>query len=259
MPTSHLSNMNKNYYLTVKLKASDTGSAVLVKQDGYYYLLTAAHVCDNYTGEEPVVLTYIDGKEKEVINPEMALSPKEEFDVCVMKLPEEVVMAIASNVKCATFEGSGYLCEIDGFPSNAIDKKFRIENACHISQESEAGNELYVKFDEVCKEGLDMQYMESGFSGAGVFVDSNGEKYLVGIVHRVDEHRNQFVGWKMQEINEVIKGKGWTEIPLIPIELRQNIIDQYNKLIGNTEFVLRRIKNKIVGQIKLSRQVYKFR
>lgn len=257
MPTSHLSNMNKNYDLTVKLKASDTGSAVLVKQDGYYYLLTAAHVCDNYTGEEPVVLTYIDGKEKEVINPEMALSPKEEFDVCVMKLPEEVVMAIASNVKCATFEGSGYLCEIDGFPSNAIDKKFRIENACHISQESEAGNELYVKLDEVCKEGLDMQYMESGFSGSGVFVDSKGEKYLVGIVHRVDEERKQFVGWKMQKINEVIKGKGWAEIPLMPIELRQHIIDQYNKLIEKTESVLKRIKNSIIGQIQLPRKEYK--
>ncbi len=81
-------------------------------------------------------------------------------------------MAIAANVKCATFEGSGYPCEIDGFPSNAMDHKLRIENKCHISQESEVGNELYVKLDEERKDGMEMQYMESGFSGSGVFVDS---------------------------------------------------------------------------------------
>ena len=84
-----------------------------------------------------------------------------------------------------------------------------------------------------------MQYMESGFSGSGVFVNSNGEKYLVGIIHRVEEERNLFIGWKLQKINEVIKGEGWTEIPLIPIELCQQIINQYNKLIENTEFVLK--------------------
>ena len=38
-----LINMNKNYDFIVKLKASNTGSAVLVKQNDYYYLLTAAH------------------------------------------------------------------------------------------------------------------------------------------------------------------------------------------------------------------------
>lgn len=252
-----LINMNKNYDFIVKLKASNTGSAVLVKQNDYYYLLTAAHVCDEYTGKEAVVITDIDGNENEVIPTEMEISPKEEFDICVMKLPKDVAMAIAANVKCATFEGSGYPCEIDGFPSNAIDKKLRIENNCHICQESEVGDELYVKWDEVCKDGIEMQYMESGFSGSGVFVDSNGEKHLVGIIHRVDEDRSQFVGWKMQKINEVIKGKGWSEISLVPIELRQQIIDQYNKLIENTESVLRRIKNKIVGQIQLSRQEYK--
>lgn len=249
--------MNKNYDFTVKLKASDTGSAVLVKQDGYYYLLTAAHVCNELMGEKPVVLTDIGGNVHEAVTPEMAFSPKMEFDICVMKLPEDVVMAIASNVKCATFEGYDYPCEIDGFPSNAIDKKLRIENKCHIAQESETGKELYVKLDEVPKEGLDMLYMESGFSGSGVFVDSNGEKYLVGIVHRVDVDRNQFVGWKMQKINEIIKGKGWTEIPLVPIELRQQIIDQYNKLLENTESVLKRIKNSIVGKIQLPRLEYK--
>ncbi len=252
-----MSNMNKNYNYTVKLKASDTGSAVLVKHDSFYYLLTAAHVCDEHTEKESVVITDIEGNENNVIPTEMTISPKKEFDICVMKLPEDLVMAIASNVKCATFEGYGYPCEIDGFPSNAIDKKLRIENNCHISQESEVDDNLYVKWNEVRKDGDDMQYMESGFSGSGVFVDSNGEKYLVGIIHRVENERNLFIGWKMQKINEVIKGKGWTEIPLIPIELRQHIIDQYNKFIENTEFVLRRIKNNIVGQIQLPRQEYK--
>lgn len=249
--------MNKNYDFTVKLKANDTGSAVLVKQNESYYLLTAAHVCDEYTGEVPMVITDINGNENEVTPNEMAISPKEKFDICVMKLQEDIALAIAANVKCATFEGSGYPCEIDGFPSNAIDNKLRIENKCHISQESEAGNELYIKLDEERKDGVEMQYMESGFSGSGVFVNSNGEKYLVGIIHRVEEERNLFIGWKLQKINEVIKGEGWTEIPLIPIELCKQIINQYNKLIENTEFVLKRIKNKIVGKIQLPRQEYK--
>lgn len=249
--------MNKNYDFAVKLKASDIGSAVLVKQDGFFYLLTAAHVCEECTDEKPVVLTTIDGIEKEIGNPEKAISPKKELDICVMKIPEDVALAIAANVKCAKFEGSDYHCEIDGFPSNAVDKKLRIENKCHIAQESEVGDELYVKWDEVRKDGVEMQYMESGFSGSGVFVDSNGEKYLVGIIHKVDEDRSQFVGWKMQKINEVIKGKGWSEIPLVPIELRQQIIDQYNKLIENTESVLLRIKDRIVNQIQLKRQDYK--
>ena len=257
MPTSLLSNMNKNYDFTVKLKANDTGSAVLIKHNECYYLLTAAHVCDKYPVKKAVVITDIDGKENEVIPTEMAISPTEEFDICVMKLPEDIAMTISANVKCATFEGSGYPCEIDGFPSNAIDNKLRIENKCHISQESEVGNELYVKLDEERKDGMEMQYMESGFSGSGVFVDSNGKKYLVGIIHRVEEERNLFIGWKLQKINEVIKGEGWAEIPLIPIELRQHIINQYNKLIENTEFVLNRIKNKIVGKIQLPRQEYK--
>ena len=193
--------MNNSYDFTVKLKASDTGSAVMVKHDDCYYLLTAAHICDKDMGDNSMILTDIKGNEQKVLNPEMAISPKNQLDVCVMKLTEEVALAIASNVKCATFEGSGYPCEIDGFPANAIDKKLRIENKCHISQESEAGDELYVKLDEVRKDGLDMQYMEGGFSGSGVFVDSNGEKYLVGIVHRVEDERNLFIGWKIQKIN----------------------------------------------------------
>ena len=257
MPTSLLSNMNKNYDFTVKLKANDTGSAVLVKHNECYYLLTAAHVCDKHPVGKAVVITDIDGKENEVIPTEMAISPPEEFDICVMKLPDAIAMAIAANVKCAMFEGSGYPCEIDGFPSNAINHKLRIENNCYISQESEVGNELYVKLGEERKDGMEMQYMESGFSGSGVFVDSNGEKYLVGIIHRVEEERNLFIGWKLQKINEVIKGEGWAEIPLIPIELCQHIINQYNNLVENTEFVLKRIKNKIVGKIQLSRQEYK--
>ena len=148
MPTSLLSNMNKNYDFTIKLKANDTGSAVLVKHNECYYLLTAAHVCDKHPREKAVVITDIDGKENEVVPTEMAISPTEEFDICVMKLSEDIAMAIAANVKCATFEGSGYPCEIDGFPSNAIDHKLRIENNCYISQESEVGNELYVKLGE---------------------------------------------------------------------------------------------------------------
>ena len=257
MPTSLLSNMNTNYNFTLKLKANDTGSAVLVKHNECYYLLTAAHVCDKHPRGKAVVITDIDGKENEVIPTEMAISPTGEFDICVMKLPEDIAMEIAANVKCATFEGSGYPCEIDGFPSNAMDHKLRIENKCYISQESEVGNELYVRLDEERKDGMEMQYMESGFSGSGVFVDSNGEKFLIGIIHRVEEERNLFIGWKLQKINEVIKGEGWDEIPLMPIELRQQIIYQYNNLIENSEFILKRIKNKIVGKIQFPRQEYK--
>ena len=80
MPNSLLSNMNKDYDFTVKLKAGDTGSAVLVKQNECYYLLTATHVCNEYTGKEAVVITDIDGNENEVIPTEMAISPKEEFE-----------------------------------------------------------------------------------------------------------------------------------------------------------------------------------
>ncbi|UKI18523.1 MAG: serine protease [Bacteroidales bacterium] len=252
--------MNKNYDFTVKLKANDTGSAVLVKHNECYYLLTAAHVCDKHPREKAVVITDIDGKENEVIPTEMAISPTEELDICVMKLSEDIAMAIAANVKCATFEGSGYPCEIDGFPSNAIDHKLRIENNCYISQESEVGNELYVKLGEERKDGMEMQYMESGFSGSGVFVDSNGEKNTsLALFIGLRKREIYLLVGSCRKINEVIKGEGWAEIPLIPIELRQQIIDQYNKLIDNTEFVLKRIKkirlleryNYLVKNIKI--------
>lgn len=62
MPTSLLSNMNKNYDFTVKLKANDTGSAVLVKHNECYYLLTAAHVCDKHPGEKPLLLQILMAK-----------------------------------------------------------------------------------------------------------------------------------------------------------------------------------------------------
>lgn len=251
--------MNKKYDLAFKLKAGNTGSAVLVKQDDLYYLITAAHVCEPYEGDTPIILTDIDGceHEHEVKKTDMAISDSKNLDICVMKLPIDVVKEIVYNVKCATFDGSEFPCEIDGFPSNSRDRKLRIENDCHISKESEVGDELYVKLKESRTDGLTMQDVENGFSGSGVFVDSNGDKCLVGIIHRVEDTRNMFIGWKMQKVNEVIRGKGWTEIPLIPIELRQQIIIQYNKLIKNTEFVLKRIKNKIVGKIQLSRQKYK--
>ena len=88
MLTSLLSNMNKNYDYTVKLKANDTGSAVLVKHNECYYLLTAAHVCDKHPREKAVVITDIVGKENEVIPTEMAISPTEEW--CV--IAESAVM-----------------------------------------------------------------------------------------------------------------------------------------------------------------------
>ena len=63
-----------------------------------------------------VVITDIDGKENEVIPTKNGnFANRGTFDICVMKLPEDIAMAIAANVKCATFEGSGYPCEIDGF------------------------------------------------------------------------------------------------------------------------------------------------
>ena len=52
--------MNKDFDFSVKLKASDTGSAVLIKQDGTYYLLTAAHVCENQAEKDAVTITSID-------------------------------------------------------------------------------------------------------------------------------------------------------------------------------------------------------
>lgn len=250
--------MNKDFDYSVKLKASDTGSAVLIKQDGAYYLLTAAHVCEGQAEGDSVKITSIDGKECVYGGLERVVSPsKGGADVCVMKLPEDVAISIAQEVKCATFEGSGYPCEIDGFPVNASDKKIRIETGCKIAKETEVGDGLYVELEQQRTDGLKMEDVKGGFSGSGVFVDSNGEKYLIGIVYRVEETRNLFIGWKMQKINEILKGKGWTEIPLIPIELRQQVIEQYSNLIRNSEFVLKRIKTKIIGQVQLARESYR--
>lgn len=250
--------MKKDFEYSVKLKASDTGSAVLIKQDGAYYLLTAAHVCEDQTEKNAVTITSIDGTVHEYSNLHRVLSPsKKDADVCIMRLPEDVAITLTQNVKCATFEGSGYPCQIDGYPSVAVDKKIRIETDCMIAKESELGEELYVKLGEMRSDGQEMEFVKGGFSGSGVFVDSNGEKYLIGMVYRVEEVSNMFIGWKMQKINEILKGAGWEEIPLISIELRQQIIEQYNTLIRNSESVLKRIKNKIVGQIHLPRLGYR--
>ena len=254
----NLNSMNKDFDFSVKLKASDTGSAVLIKQDGAYYLLTAAHVCENQAEKDAVTITSIDGTVYEYSNLNRVLSPsKNGADVCIMRLPEDVVITLTQNVKCATFDGSGYPCQIDGFPSVAIDKKIRIENGCTIAKESELGDELYVKLEETRSDGQEMEYVKGGFSGSGVFVDSNGEKYLIGMVYRVEEVSNMFIGWKMQKINEILKGAGWEEIPLISIELKQQIIDQYKALIENSNFVLDRIKNEINGSVQLPRTTIK--
>lgn len=248
MPSFCLSSMNKDFESSVKLIASKTGSAVLVKQDNEYYLLTAAHVCENQTEQIPVTIIDSDGKKKEVSILKRVLSPsKKGDDVCVMKLPEDLALTITGSVKCATFEGSGYPCEIDGYPSNASDSKLRIEDGCMVAKETEVGDGLYVELGKTRNDGLKLEDIECGFSGSGVFVDSNGEKYLIGIVYRVEDTRNLFIGWKMQRINEILRGVGWKEIPLIAIELRQQIIDQYNHLIRNSFSVLSRIKNTIIG------------
>lgn len=243
-----LSNMNKDFESSVKLIASDTGSAVLVKQEGGFYLLTAAHICEDQTEQTPVTIIDSDGKEQKVSNLKRVLSPsKKGDDVCVMKLPEDLPLTITGSVKCATFEGSGYSCEIDGYPSNASDNKLRIEEGCKVAKETEVGDGLYVELGNTRNDGMKLDDIECGFSGSGVFVDSNGDKYLIGIVYRVEDTRNLFIGWKMQRINEILKGEGWKEIPLVAIELRQQIIDQYNHLIRNSNFVLSRIKNTIIG------------
>ena len=260
VPLIRLSNMKKDYECSVKLEASNTGSAVLVKQEGVYYLLTAAHLCEGSEEENSVTITNSEGTKLEFGNLSRVLSPRSGgADICIMKLPADIAIAISEDVRCATFEGSGYPCEIDGYPSIASDKRMRIEDGCEIAKETEVGDGLYVELKQPRTDGRQLQDVKSGFSGSGVFVDSNGEKYLIGIVYRVEEASNMFIGWKMQKINDLLKRDGWEEIPLIPIELRPQLIKQYKYLIENSEFVLSRIKNKIIGQVKLPRTAYKTR
>ena len=249
--------MNKDFDYTVKIEAVDVGSAVLIKQDEGYYLLTAAHICEKQTENCSTKIIGIGETAHEFHNLKRIVSPsKGGSDICVMKLPEDVAISLSKNVKCATFEGSGFPCEIDGYPLNARDKSMRIETACTIAKESEGGEKLYVKLEESRSDGQKLENVECGFSGSGVFVDSNGEKYLIGIIFQVEGVRNMFIGWKMQKINEILNSEGWKEIPLIPIELRQHIIDQYNSLIKYTNFVLSRIHNKIIGNVQLPRTSY---
>ncbi len=253
-----LNNMKKDFGCSVKLKASNMGSAVLVKEGETYYLLTAAHLCEDKAEKNTISITDTEGAKLEFSNLNRVLSPsKDGADICIMKLPADVAMAISEEVRCAMFEGSGYPCEIDGYPSNASDKRMRIEDGCKIAKETEVGDGLYVELKQPRADGLKLQDVKNGLSGSGVFVDSNGEKYLIGIVYRVEEANNLFIGWKMQKINDLLKREGWEEIPLIPIELRQQLIEQYNNLIRNSEFVLSRIKNKIIGQVQLPRNAYK--
>lgn len=255
----NLSSMHEDFDYSVKLKAKDTGSAVLIRQDGAFYLLTAAHVCEGHEEGRPVFITSIDGSEHEINCLSRLISPSDNggADVCVMKLPDDLAINISKDVKCASFEGSGYPCQIDGFPSVSRDKKIRIDTGCTIAKESEIGDELYVQLKERRTDGQTMDYVKAGFSGSGVFVDSNGEKYLIGMVYRVEDASNKFIGWKMQKINEILAGKGWKEISLIPIELRQQVIEQYNNLIKNTNAVLARINSTIIGEVQLPRTYFK--
>ena len=66
--------MNNDFDFSVKLKASDTGSAVLIKQDGAFYLLTAAHLCEDQTEMDSVSITSIDGTTHEYSNLQRVLS-----------------------------------------------------------------------------------------------------------------------------------------------------------------------------------------
>ena len=245
--------MNGTYAYTLKLKASDTGTAFVVNYKDGYYLLSALHVVQD---AEIAKIIDVDDNETNIDVSDKAVST-EDTDICVMRLPNEVAEHLTLPTKCATFEGSGYPCQIEGFPSNAIDKRIRIEDDCKIEQESEVGDGLYVKLQEVRNDGMKMDDLEAGFSGSGVFVNSNDEKYVVGLVYRVDSIRNQFIGWKMKKINEILREKEWDEIPLVPIELNEEILKQYKALIKKSEEVLSRIHDRIYGEIKLPRQPYK--
>lgn len=245
--------MNETYAYTLKLKAGDTGTAFVVKYKDGYYLLSALHVVQD---TEIAKIIDVDDNETKIDVSDKAVST-EDTDICVMRLPNEVAEHLTLPTKCATFEGSGYHCQIEGFPSNAVDKRIRIEDDCIIEQESEVGDGLYVKLQELRNDGMRMDDLEAGFSGSGVFVNSNGEKYAIGLVYRVDSIRNQFVGWKMQKINEVLRAKEWEEIPLVPIELNEEILRQYKALIEKSNEVLSRINDSIMGKIILPRDSYR--
>lgn len=245
--------MNGTYAYTLRLKAGDTGTAFVVKYKDGYYLLSALHVVQD---AEIAKIIDVDDNETKIDVSDKAVST-EDTDICVMRLPNEVAEHLTIPTKCATFEGSGYPCQIEGFPSNAVDKRIRIEDDCKIEQESEVGDGLYVKLQELRNDGMSMDDLEAGFSGSGVFVNSNGEKYAIGLVYRVDSIRNQFIGWKMQKINEILRAKEWEEIPLVPIELNEEILRQYKALLDKSNDVLSRINDCILNDIKLPRKPYK--
>jgi hypothetical protein len=247
-------NSTDKFNSSAKLQTAVKGSAVVIQVADEYYLLTAEHVV-KFNDQENVCLTNVRGHKDTIQNPEYRLNRGD--DVCVMKLPSEIGEMFSSRIKGASFEGSGYACEIEGYPENAPDGTLRIENNCHVDKTSEAGDRLIVKWNEQRADGMKMVDLEAGFSGSGVYVDSLGEKYLIGIVFKVDDARNQFLGWKLHKINEVLRNNEWQEIPLVSIELQENILKQYTTLINNSKDVLGRIKDSIIGYIKLQRQPYR--
>ena len=250
--------MSDKYDCSVRLISNNSGSAVLVRQKDCYYLITSAHV---YSGNNVGKIASI-SKDQGTIHVlqeyTTIVSNKENgADICVTKLPLDVGEKFSKGAKCGTFEGSGYPCEIDGCPSRSLDKMLRIEEKCQITKETEVGDGIYVKLNEQRFDGIHMDEVERGFSGSGIFVDSNGDKYLVGIVYKVENESNLFLGWKMQKVNEILRNNGWGEIPLVSIELRRRIIDQYNQLINRTNFILSKIKCTIVNNINIPRDGYK--
>jgi len=248
-----MNNQSSKYIYSVKLKAGRTGSAVVVKYKDGYYLLSALHVVND---SKIVQIIDINNKETEV-DISNKIESSRDVDICVMKISDDIAERLVLSAKSASFEGSGYPCEIDGFPANTPDKRIRIEDECVIDKESEVGDSLYVKLKEQRTDGLKMEDIKGGFSGSGVFVDSNGEKYVIGIVYKVDDICHHFIGWKMQKINDVLRENNWEEIPLIPIELNEAILKQYNTLIENSLDVLGRIHDSIIGKIRLERKKYK--
>lgn len=249
----HMNNQQSKYIYSVKLKAGKTGSAVVVEYPEGYYLVSALHVI-NETNTAQIIDINNEVADIDISN---KIESSKDVDICVMKVPDDIAERFVVSAKSASFEGSGYPCEIDGFPTYAPDKRIRIEDECVIDKESEVGDSLYVKLKEQRTDGLKMEDIKGGFSGSGVFVDSNGEKYVIGIVYKVDDICHHFIGWKMQKINDILRENNWEEIPLTPIELNEGILEQYNTLIENSHDVLGRIHDSIIGQIRLERKTYK--